>query len=111
QDIIDTAIVVLKDFGLYDGCTICGHIGYDEDDLSDIGEALLAALRERYAVVERPEPREVTVLKNAWWLDGDVTAVVGSGRVRCELEDHRLSSDEARALAAALLAAAAEADQ
>ena len=43
QDIIDTAIVVLKDFGLYDGCTICGHIGYDEDDLSDIGEALLAA--------------------------------------------------------------------
>lgn len=76
-----------------------------------IAAHVLAALRERYAVVERPEPREVTVLKNAWWLDGDVTAVVGSGRVRCELEDHRLSSDEARALAAALLAAAAEADQ
>lgn len=99
QDIIDTIAEWLQANTRY-GCT------------SDrLATDFLAALRERYAVVERPEPREVTVLKNAWWLDGDVTAVVGSGRVRCDLEDHRLSSDEARALAAALLAAAAEADQ
>lgn len=59
-----------------------------------------------FAVVELPNPREVTVLKNAWWLDGDVTAVVGSGRVRCQLDDHRMSANEARELAVALLAAA-----
>lgn len=80
----------------------------DQRDARAVLDAITTS--PRHALVELPEPREVTVLNNAWWLDGDVTAVVGSGRVRCELDDHRMTSGNARELAAALLAAARAAE-
>lgn len=46
----------------------------------------------------------------AMWGDTGVMAMRGSGRVRCELEDHRMSVGGARGVAAALLAAAEHAE-
>lgn len=85
------------------------HTRWLNDPTVDVnpGVLILAAFKAaRIAVVDLPEPCEVTPLDVAWWLAGDVTAVVNSGRVRVDLDDHRLSANEARELAAALLAAA-----
>ena len=60
--IIDTTMLVLKNFHLYD------H-GYDEDDLSDIATHILAALREdNIELVKLPKPDE----GRDDWLDGTV---------------------------------------
>lgn len=83
----------------------CGQWAENLDEtMEHLADVLLAL--PGVAVIQLPEPDEITVLRNAWWLMGDVTAVAGSRRVRCELDDHRLSANEARGLAAALLAAA-----
>lgn len=71
-------------------------------------EIVLAALKDaRIAVIELPEPSRGGAEPE--WMDGDVWAHPGSGKVRCFLEDTRLTADNAQELAAALLAAAAAA--
>jgi hypothetical protein len=58
--------------------------------------------------VELPEADEVGDGFETW--NGrEVTATIGSGKVRCYLEDPRMTADDARELAAALLAASAAA--
>lgn len=55
------------------------------------------------AVVKLPDPESTS----PWsWLGGAVTATKGSRRVRLYQEDHRYTSENAREIAAALLAAA-----
>lgn len=99
--IIDTTMLVLKNFHLYD------H-GYDEDDLSDIATHILAALREdNIELVKLPKPDE----GRDDWLDGTVWVDLTAKTTPIATEENPgtviyHSIESAHTLAAALLAAA-----
>lgn len=67
-----------------------------------------AVIAETHAIVELPKPWMEG--SDAEWTDGIITAHIGSGKVRCYLEDGRMTSDDAREIGAGLIAAAAAAD-
>lgn len=67
-----------------------------------------AMIAETHAVFELPKPWMEG--GDAEWTDGIITAHIGSGKVRCYLEDGRMTSDDAREIGAGLIAAAAAAD-
>lgn len=58
-----------------------------------------------------PEPDMRRVSGTSFWCEGDLYAHRGSRKVRLQVEDSRMSSDEARAIAFGLLAAADHAEQ
>jgi hypothetical protein len=67
---------------------------------------VVAVIRDSgYTVIALPEPTSSDDTGTEW-LDGEVfVGAPGNGRVRCYLEDPRLSDDEAADLGAALIAA------
>lgn len=69
---------------------------------------VVAVLAATHAVIELPKPWMEG--SDAEWADGIITAHIGSGKVRCYLEDGRMTSDDAREIGAGLIAAAASAD-
>lgn len=75
----------------------------------NLAETLMAL--DGIAIVDVPAPDERLPVGSVLcqWLGGDVSTVRGSQRVH--LEDHRLSATEAHAVAAALLAAAVQAQE
>jgi hypothetical protein len=98
-----------------DGC--CKSYGYPDRHAAHQIDALKAAgfividieeFRSNRAVVALlPEPESVSPHS---WLDGSVTATRGLGKVRLYQDDPRMTAEDARGLAAALLAAAAAAE-
>lgn len=108
QDIVDTIAGLIADESVechryVNGCQL--------EYAPPCAEKILAALRERYAIVALPEPHSVTDNTAGW--PGDGWAVSRNvGKVLAD-RPRALDPDEARAFAAALLAAAdaAERDQ
>lgn len=86
------------------GCSV-------EDSVKEMSDEILAALREKYAIVELPKPDEgewsIQDVGNVAIYDGDGTPLPAGG-VRLTNIGHDLicHANEARSLAAALLAAA-----
>lgn len=70
-------------------------------------------IAETHAVIELPKPANVNRGQSisGMWLDGIITAHFGKGKVRCYLEDPRMTSDDAREIGAGLIAAAVAADR
>lgn len=85
---------------------LCGWNG-DDPRGHQAGQTVAALATAGFAVVQLPDPEAKSPYS---WLEGSVTATCGLGRVRLYQEDHRLTSVDAREVAASLLAAADAAD-
>ncbi|MCH9728401.1 MAG: hypothetical protein K0U84_01735 [Actinomycetia bacterium] len=100
SDIIDAIAAALNGRGNY-------PLG---SDLRPEAERVLAALRERYAIVELPEPDGT-----AWPIDFPRQRATGWVAITAEgvisFPRHDLAPTQARSLAAALLAAADKAEE
>lgn len=82
------------------------------EEATEMARVAIEALEATHAIVELPKPANVIEAEwNGEWVDGIITAHFGSGKVRCYLEDPRMTSDDAREIGAGLIAAAAAADR
>ena len=78
------------------------------EEATEMARVAIEALTETHAIIELPKPWMEG--SDAEWADGIITAHIGSGKVRCYLEDGRMTSDDAREIGSGLIAAAAAAD-
>lgn len=90
------------------GCSWISHDCKTTDPYVEFAAHLAVLIAATHAVIELPKPWMEG--SDAEWTDGIITAHIGSGKVRCYLEDGRMTSDDAREIGAGLIAAAAAAD-
>lgn len=101
-------VVELNEAARYPECNGCDWVG---GLVKDHAAHVVAVLAETHAVIELPKPANASEAEwTGEWVDGIITAHIGKGKVRCYLEDPRMTSDDAREIGAGLIAAAAAAD-
>ncbi|QDF18009.1 hypothetical protein SEA_CLARK_60 [Gordonia phage Clark] len=94
----------------------CGWDAYPDETPNGMdahAAHVVAAIRDSgLTVIALPEPTGSDDTGRHEWLNGEVyVGGPGNGRVRCYLEDPRMSDDEAADLGAALIAAAQVAER